>query len=61
MMWSMFKGNIEYQCYSVFILSKKKKKKYNFQGMDLNFNVLIFTKDELLSVRLHMIDTVDLK
>lgn len=29
--------------------------------MDLNFNVLIFTKDELLSVRLHIIGTVDLK
>lgn len=29
--------------------------------MDLNFNVLIFTKDELLSIRLHIIDTVDLK
>lgn len=61
MMLSMFKGNIEYQCYSVFILSQKKEN--NFQGMDLNFNVLIFTKDELLSVRYyrHIIDTVDLK
>lgn len=29
--------------------------------MDLNINVLIFTKDEVLSVRLHIIDTIDLK
>lgn len=45
----------------LFFHKKKKKKKYNFQRMDLNINVLIFTKDEVLSVRLHIIDTIDLK